>query len=76
MYERQGNVALALEWTNKAIATFGEAPRWTPTKIRLLRKSGRTGDAEALTLSCTVHTPDWKRECQAANKTTAGRATR
>jgi len=76
VYERQGNVAAALEWTNKAIATFGEAPRWTPTKIRLLRKSGRTGDAEALTLSCTVHTPEWKRECQAANKTPVARATR
>src|SRR5262249_1819164 len=76
VYERAGNVTAALDWTNKAIATFGDAPRWSPTKIRLLRKAGRTADAEALTLSCSVHTPDWKRECQAANRTPAGRATR
>ena len=75
-YEHAGNVATALDWTNKAIATFGEAPRWTPTKIRLLRKSGRTADADALTLRCSVNTPDWKRECQAANQTPSGRPPR
>ena len=76
VYERQGNTVTALDWTNKAIATFGEAPRWTPTKIRLLRKLGRTREADTLALSCSVNTPDWKRECQDANKTPAGRPSR
>ena len=72
-YERTGNIGTALDWTNKASATFGGAPRWTPTKIRLLRKVGRTVEADALTLDCTVNTPDFKRQCQEANQTSAGR---
>jgi predicted Zn-dependent protease len=72
-YEREGNIASALEWTDKASITFGKSPRWTPTKIRLLRKAGRTAEAEALTLDCSINSPDWKRQCQEANKTTAHR---
>jgi tetratricopeptide (TPR) repeat protein len=72
-YEREGNIASALEWTDKASITFGKSPRWTPPKIRLLRKSGRTAEAEALTLDCSINSPDWKRQCQEANKTAAHR---
>jgi Zn-dependent protease with chaperone function len=72
-YERAGTFPVALDWTNKASAAFGGAPRWTPTKIRLLRKLGRTAEAEALSLSCALDTPDFKRQCQEANKTPAGR---
>jgi beta-barrel assembly-enhancing protease len=75
-YEQAGNIDVALNWTDKASVTFGKAPRWTPTKIRLLRKAGRTGDAETLTLSCSVDTPEWKRPCQKANQTPAGRGQR
>jgi beta-barrel assembly-enhancing protease len=75
-YERAGSFPVALDWTNKASAAFGGAPRWTPTKIRLLRKVGRTAEAEALSLSCAVDTPDFKRQCQEANTTPAGRAQR
>lgn len=75
-YEQAGNIGVALNWTDKASATFGKAPRWTPTKIRLLRKAGRTADAETLTLSCSVDTPEWKRLCQKANQTPAGRGQR
>jgi beta-barrel assembly-enhancing protease len=72
-YEREGNIASALEWTDKASITFGKSPRWTPPKIRLLRKAGRTAEAEALTLDCSINSPDWKRQCQEANKTAAHR---
>jgi Zn-dependent protease with chaperone function len=71
-YERAGNVTAALTWTDKASATFGESPRWTPTKIRLLRKAGRTTEAGTLAASCAVSTPEWKRQCQEANETPAG----
>lgn len=71
-YERAGNVTTALTWTDRASATFGESPRWTPTKIRLLRKAGRTADANSLTLNCSVNTPEWRRQCQEANATPAG----
>ena len=74
--ERQGNVTAALAWTDKASTTFGEAARWTPTKIRLLRKSGRVQEAAVLTLKCTVDTPEWRRLCQEANQTTPGSAAR
>ena len=72
--EQVGSVPVALEWTDRASATFGGAPRWTPHKIRLLRKTGRIAEAETLTLNCAVSTPDWKRPCQEANQTPAGRA--
>jgi len=74
--EQQGNVTVALAWTDKASATFGEAARWRPTKIRLLRKSGRVPEATALTLTCTLETPEWRRLCQEANQTPAGSAAR
>ncbi|OLB93469.1 MAG: hypothetical protein AUH30_20030 [Candidatus Rokubacteria bacterium 13_1_40CM_68_15] len=74
--EQQGNVTAALAWTDKASATFGEAARWRPAKIRLLRKSGRLAEATALTLTCTVETPEWRRLCQEANQTPAGAAAR
>jgi tetratricopeptide (TPR) repeat protein len=75
-YEKAGNLTTALSWTDKASATFGGAPRWTPVKIRLLRKTGRTAEANTLMLSCSVNTPDWRRPCQEANQTPAGQARR
>jgi beta-barrel assembly-enhancing protease len=74
LHEQAGNIGVALEWTDKASATFGHAPRWTPPKIRLLRKAGRAPEAEALTLNCSLSTPEWKRQCQEANQTPAGRS--
>ena len=73
-YERAGNLGAALEWTDRAARTFGGAPRWKPPKIRLLRKAGRVADASALTLDCSVNTPDWRRLCQEANQTPAPKA--
>lgn len=72
--EGRGQLEAALGWTDKASATFGESERWTPTKIRLLRKAGRVEEASALTLKCSVDAPDWRRQCQEANQTPAGRA--
>jgi Zn-dependent protease with chaperone function len=74
--EQRGNLDVALGWTDKATTTFGETDRWLPTKIRLLRKSGRVDEANALTLKCTVDAPDWRRLCQEANQTPAGRSRR
>jgi predicted Zn-dependent protease len=74
--EQRGNLDGALGWTDKATTTFGETDRWLPTKIRLLRKSGRVDEANALTLKCTVDAPDWRKLCQEANQTPAGRARR
>jgi Zn-dependent protease with chaperone function len=74
--EQRGNLDAALGWTDRASATFGESERWTPTKIRLLRKAGRVEEASALTLKCTVDAPDWRRLCQEANQTPAGRPRR
>jgi hypothetical protein len=71
--ERSGNVTVALDWTDRASNTFGGAARWTPHKIRLLRKAGRVAEAGTLALSCSVSTPDWKRPCQEANQTPTGR---
>lgn len=64
----------ALQWTDKAIATFGESESWTPTKIRLLRKSGRTDDANVLALECTVKTPSIRQKCQEASGSVALKA--
>ena len=75
-YEKAGNITAALSWTDKASATFGGAPRWTPVKIRLLREAGRTAEANTLMLSCSVNNPDWRRSCQEANQTPAGQARR
>ena len=71
VYEQAGNVGTALAWTDKASEVFAGAPRWRPVKIRLLRKAGRTAEAEGLTLDCSVNTPDWRRLCQEANQTAA-----
>ena len=46
--EREGNVMVALDWADRASKTFGGAPRWTPHKIRLLRKAGRVAEASTL----------------------------
>ena len=73
-YENTGNITTALQWTDRASAAFGNTPRWMPTKIRLLRKAGRTSEAQALTLNCELNAPELKRQCQSANQTTAGRA--
>lgn len=74
--EQRGNLDAALGWTDKATTSFGETDRWLPTKIRLLRKSGRVDEANALTLKCSVDAPDWRKLCQEANQTPAGRARR
>lgn len=71
-YEQAGTFSTALDWANKASTTFGGAPRWIPPRIRLLRKLGRIPEAESLAVNCAVNTPDFKRECQEANKTAAG----
>jgi hypothetical protein len=71
-HEKAGNITAALSWTDRASATFGGGPRWTPVKIRLLRKAGRTAEANTLMPSCSVNTPDWRRSCQDANQTPAG----
>jgi predicted Zn-dependent protease len=73
VYENSGNIATALSWTDRATTAFGGTPRWMPTKIRLLRKAGRTGDAEALNVKCALDAPDLKRQCQSANQTPAGK---
>ena len=72
--EQRGDIAGALAWTDKASSTFGDAARWVPTRIRLLRKSGRIDEASALTLKCTLETPEWRQLCQQANQTPAQRA--
>ena len=74
--ERSGRFDAAVQWTDKASTTFGEADRWVPHKIRLLRKLGRENEASALMLKCTVETPDWRHQCQEANQTPLVRATR
>jgi Zn-dependent protease with chaperone function len=70
--EAAGNLPAALGWTDQASKAFGGAPRWMPHKIRLLRKTGRVADANALTIDCSLNATDWKRLCQEANATPAG----
>ena len=74
--EGAGNLPAALEWTDQASKTFGGAPRWMPHKIRLLRKTGRVAEANTATIDCSLNATDWKRLCQEANATPAGRAAR
>lgn len=57
-----------------ASKTFGGAPRWTPHRIRLLRKTGRVAEANTLAIDCCLNAPDFKRACQEANQTPPGRA--
>jgi Zn-dependent protease with chaperone function len=71
VYEYANNITAALTWTDKASAVFGGAPRWRPVKIRLLRKAGKTAEADAETLSCSTNAQDWRRLCQEANQTPA-----
>jgi len=71
VYEHANNITNALTWTDKASAVFGGAPRWRPVKIRLLRKAGKTTEADAETLSCSTNAQDWRRLCQEANQTPA-----
>ena len=71
VHEQAHNIPTALTWTDKASSVFGGAPRWRPVKIRLLRKAGKTSDADAQTLDCSVNAPDWRRLCQDANQTSA-----
>ena len=72
--EQRGNLDVALGWTDKAAAAFGEADYWVPDKIRLLRKVGRVAEASALTVKCSVETPDSRKRCQEANQTPAAAA--
>jgi predicted Zn-dependent protease len=72
--EAGGGLPAALDWTDRASKTFGGAPRWTPHKIRLLRKSGRVAEANTLAIDCSLNAPNFKRACQEANQTPAGRA--
>jgi beta-barrel assembly-enhancing protease len=71
VYEHANNIPTALTWTDKASSVFGGAPRWRPVKIRLLRKAGKTAEANAQTLDCSVNAQDWRRLCQEANQTPA-----
>ena len=73
-HEGAGNLPTALEWTDQASKTFGGAPRWMPHRIRLLRKTGRVAEANNATIDCSLNATDWKRLCQEANATPAGRA--
>jgi predicted Zn-dependent protease len=73
-YERTGNLAVALQWTDQASKVFAGAARFKPHKIRLLRKAGRVAEAQTLTLDCALNgTTELKRSCQEANQTPAGR---
>jgi predicted Zn-dependent protease len=74
--EQRGNLDVALGWTDKAAAAFGDADFWVPDKIRLLRKVGRVAEASALTVKCTLDTPDSRKRCQEANQTPAPAAKR
>ena len=75
-HEGAGNLPAALEWTDQASKTFGGAPRWMPHRIRLLRKTGRVAEANNVTIDCSLNATDWKRLCQEANATPAGRSAR
>ncbi|MGH7375284.1 MAG: tetratricopeptide repeat protein, partial [Candidatus Rokuibacteriota bacterium] len=75
-HEQGGNILGAIQWTDRATKTFSGSPRFTPHKIRLLRKAGRTAEAGTLTVDCSLNAPDWKRACQEANQTPPGRAGR
>lgn len=67
--EQRGNLDVALGWTDKAAAAFGDANYWLPDKIRLLRKAGRGAEASVLTVKCTLVTPDSRKRCHEANET-------
>ncbi len=72
-HEGAGNLPAALEWTDQASKTFGGAPRWMPHRIRLLRRAARVAEANTTTIDCSLNATDWKRLCQEANATPAGR---
>lgn len=74
--EQTNSLRTALEVCDTASRVFGGAPRFIPPKIRVLRKMGRTAEAESLTVSCSLNTPDFKRLCQQANQTPAGNVQR
>lgn len=74
-YERVNNIPVALQWTDQATKVFAGTPRFKPHKIRLLRKAGRTAEAQTLTVDCALNgTTELKKACEAANQTPAGRA--
>ena len=74
-YERVNNIPVALQWTDQATKVFAGTPRFKPHKIRLLRKAGRTAEAQTLTVDCALNgTTEVKKACEAANQTPAGRA--
>jgi Zn-dependent protease with chaperone function len=75
-YEQANNIPAAIQWTDNASKAFAGSPRFIPHKIRLLRKAGHTAEAESLTVSCSLNNPEFKRLCQEANQTPAGRAQR
>jgi hypothetical protein len=75
-HEAAGNLPVALQWTDQASKTFGGAPRFLPHRIRLLRKTGRVAEANRATIDCSLNATDWRRFCQEANATPAGRVSR
>ncbi|MGH7396648.1 MAG: M48 family metalloprotease, partial [Candidatus Rokuibacteriota bacterium] len=75
-YEGAGSFSAALQWTDQASKAFGGSPRFMPHRIRLLRKTGRVAEAGTATADCSLNATDWKRLCQEANATPAGRAQR
>lgn len=66
--EQSGKFDAALNLVNKASEAFGDAPDWAPDRIRLLRKTGRKDEANALSLKCTMQTPQLRHKCQEAAK--------
>ena len=74
--EQTNTLRTALEVCDAASRVFAGSPRFIPPKIRVLRKMGRTAEAESLTVSCSLNTPDFKRLCQQANQTPAGNVQR
>lgn len=66
--EESGKFDVALNLANKASEAFGDAPDWAPDRIRLLKKIGRKDEANALSLKCTMQTPQLRHKCQEAAK--------
>lgn len=67
-HERAGNLPLALQWVDKAGAAFGDSPQWAPDRIRILKKMGKSKEAFALMMKCSLETPEIRRDCQAAGQ--------
>lgn len=66
--EQAGHNQAALNLVIRAQKQFGDAPEWTPRKIKLLTKLGRKDLAKAEAAKCALDTPEIKKDCwNAAN---------